>query len=319
VLNASLPFLPLSIKLDPISIGQWQLQHVLDNSISTQHELGAADKDTDEVLRLITETPLWLLGVTFIISTIHLLFDVLALKNDISFWHSAKTLKGISIRSLFIQLVSNLIITIYLYDENSSLFVLVPQACNTALFLWKIFKASGFVVKYYLYVVPYITYDEKLDVNRNSNYSVTSSADNEAVMMMVYVLTPLLIGFAFYNLVYNKFVSWYNFLLATSVAAVYGGGFILMIPQLWINYKLKSVSHLPWNVLIYRFANTFIDDMFAFIIRMPAMHRVSVFRDDIVFIIYLYQRWIYPVDSSRPAETFDDDDDTRAQVLKKVE
>ena len=29
------------------------------------------------------------------------------------------------------------------------------------------------------------------------------------------------------------------------------------------------------------------------------MHRLAVFRDDLVFIILLYQRWIYPVDKSR--------------------
>lgn len=37
--------------------------------------------------------------------------------------------------------------------------------------------------------------------------------------------------------------------------------------------------------------NTFIDDVFAFIITMPTSHRLACFRDDAVFIIYLYQRW----------------------------
>ena len=32
---------------------------------------------------------------------------------------------------------------------------------------------------------------------------------------------------------------------------------------------------------------------------MPTMHRLSCFRDDIVFFIYLYQRW-NSVDTSRP-------------------
>ena len=51
-----------------------------------------------------------------------------------------------------------------------------------------------------------------------------------------------------------------------------------------------------------RIQNTFIDDLFAFIIRMPTMARMSCFRDDVVFIIYLWQRYLYPVDTSRPAE-----------------
>lgn len=39
---------------------------------------------------------------------------------------------------------------------------------------------------------------------------------------------------------------------------------------------------------------------------MPMMHRVSVFRDDVIFVIYMFQRWNYPVDKSRPAEGFED-------------
>ena len=39
----------------------------------------------------------------------------------------------------------------------------------------------------------------------------------------------------------------------------------------------------------YKALNTFIDDLFAFIIRMPTMHRVACFRDDVVFFCYLYQ------------------------------
>ncbi|MCP9266317.1 Cleft lip and palate transmembrane protein 1-like [Dirofilaria immitis] len=76
-------------------------------------------------------------------------------------------------------------------------------------------------------------------------------------------------------------------------------GFIMMTPQLFINYKLKSVAHLPWRMLTYKFINTFIDDLFAFVIRMPTMYRLGCFRDDIVFLIYIYQRWIYRVDPTR--------------------
>lgn len=50
---------------------------------------------------------------------------------------------------------------------------------------------------------------------------------------------------------------------------------------------------------MYKAFNTFIDDVFAFIITMPTAHRVACFRDDIVFLVYLYQRWLYPVDKSR--------------------
>ena len=53
----------------------------------------------------------------------------------------------------------------------------------------------------------------------------------------------------------------------------------MMCPQLFINYKLKSVAHMPWRQMTYKFLNTIIDDLFAFVIKMPMLHRLSVFRD----------------------------------------
>ncbi|KAJ4443509.1 hypothetical protein ANN_05181, partial [Periplaneta americana] len=78
--------------------------------------------------------------------------------------------------------------------------------------------------------------------------------------------------------------------------------FIMMTPQLFINYKLKSVAHLPWRMMSYKFLNTFIDDIFAFVIKMPTLYRLGCFRDDIVFFIFLYQRWIYKTDPTRVNE-----------------
>lgn len=48
--------------------------------------------------------------------------------------------------------------------------------------------------------------------------------------------------------------------------------------------------------------NTFVDDVFAFVIEMPTIHRIATLRDDLVFFVYLYQRWIYPVDMKRVNE-----------------
>lgn len=60
----------------------------------------------------------------------------------------------------------------------------------------------------------------------------------------------------------------------------------MMCPQLFINYKLKSVAHMPWRQMTYKFLNTIIDDLFAFVIKMPILHRLSVFRDGELFIEY---------------------------------
>ena len=55
-------------------------------------------------------------------------------------------------------------------------------------------------------------------------------------------------------------------------------------------------------MMTYKALNTFIDDIFAFVIKMPTMYRLGCFRDDIVFFIFLYQRYIYKEDKSRVNE-----------------
>ncbi|EOD41258.1 hypothetical protein EMIHUDRAFT_199533 [Emiliania huxleyi CCMP1516] len=72
--------------------------------------------------------------------------------------------------------------------------------------------------------------------------------------------------------------------------------------ELWKLTKMKSVAHLPWRVLAYKAFNTFIDDAFALMVAMPTAHRVACLRDDLVFLVLLYQRRLYPVDRKRANE-----------------
>lgn len=45
-----------------------------------------------------------------------------------------------------------------------------------------------------------------------------------------------------------------------------------------------------------------IDDLFAFVIKMPTLHRLACLRDDFVFFVYLYQRYKYKTDHTRANE-----------------
>jgi hypothetical protein len=83
------------------------------------------------------------------------------------------------------------------------------------------------------------------------------------------------------------------------------------------NYKLRSVAHLPWRMMVYKALNTFIDDLFAFIMPMPTLHRLACFRDDIIFFAFLYQKWLYRTDMSRSNEfgrSYDDAADADADT-----
>ena len=73
---------------------------------------------------------------------------------------------------------------------------------------------------------------------------------------------------------------------------------------------------MPWKTFMYKALNAFVDDLFAFIIKMPTMHRLACLRDDLIFFCYLYQRWQYGIDAKRPNEygQVATDEDTPAQL-----
>ena len=54
---------------------------------------------------------------------------------------------------------------------------------------------------------------------------------------------------------------------------------------------------------MYKAFNTFIDDAFAWLVEITTKHRIMTLRDDLVFFIYLYQRYLYPVDKKRTTWT----------------
>lgn len=132
--------------------------------------------------------------------------------------------------------------------------------------------------------------------------SSTKVYDDMAFRYLSWILFPLLGCYAVYSLLYLEHKGWYSWVLSMLYGFLLTFGFITMTPQLFINYKLKSVAHLPWRMLTYKALNTFIDDLFAFVIKMPVMYRIGCLRDDVVFFIYLYQRWIYRVDPTRVNE-----------------
>lgn len=52
---------------------------------------------------------------------------------------------------------------------------------------------------------------------------------------------------------------------------------------------------------------------------MPTMHRISCFRDDVIFVIYMYQSWIYKVDKTRGLYATEQKKPKPAQVTEHEE
>uniref|UniRef100_A0A1D1YVH0 Cleft lip and palate transmembrane protein 1 n=1 Tax=Anthurium amnicola TaxID=1678845 RepID=A0A1D1YVH0_9ARAE len=310
-LNDTVIELPLNLEVGPISMTKWQLFLQIDQSFQIHRSYGSMiEGEADELKRVFLEGNPYLLGVTMVVSLLHSVFDFLAFKNDIQFWNKNKSMEGLSAKSVVVSFVSQLIVFLYLLDNDTSWMVLASSGVGCCIEFWKIGKAMHIEIDR-SGRIPMLRFRDRESYSKNK----TKEYDDLAMKYLCYVLFFLVACSSVYSLTYEQHKSWYSWILSSLTSCVYMFGFIMMCPQLFINYKLKSVAHLPWRQMTYKFLNTIIDDLFAFVIKMPLLHRLSVFRDDVIFLIYLYQRWMYPVDKKRVNEFgFGGEDDDQGLV-----
>ena len=226
----------LTLLYQPISMGKLRLFMQFNSALGSMHQMGFTDKDTDEVKGIFADTNLVLLLVTFGVSAVHLLFDFLAFKSDINFWRGKKSMEGLSRKTILWRAFSQTVIFFYLMDEETSLLVLIPAGVGAIIEMWKVTKALHVSIS-----LSGISFGQDSKVE-----ATTAELDSVAMRYLSWVLYPLCIGGAVYSLIYTPHRSWYSWTIQTTVNGVYAFGFLFMLPQLFLNYKLKSVAHLPW-------------------------------------------------------------------------
>ncbi|KAJ3385036.1 Cleft lip and palate transmembrane protein 1 like protein [Entophlyctis sp. JEL0112] len=344
-INNTVKSVNLTLKWEPKSFWYFQLLTVMDESFENQMRMMGSDRrESEQMKSMFSDTNPILLGVTFAVSLLHSIFDFLAFKNDISFWKDKKNMDGMSFRSIILNVAFQLVIFLYLLDNETSWMIIISNGIGLVIEAWKINKTVIIKTKN---AFPFVEFIDKYKPSKLAKK--TRKYDEMAFRYLAYILYPCLIGYTIYSALYEEHKGWYSFIIGTLVGFVYMFGFISMTPQLFINYKLKSVAHMPWKTFMYKALNTFIDDLFAFVIKMPWLHRLACLRgmfvlllvpyfltnfwpllpaslDDVVFFIYLYQRFIYVEDKRRRNEfgqvgdadaaddsDFDDSDDEKPQ------
>lgn len=292
-INDTVDELDLVLTVQPLSLFKWQLYTAqsMRDKLGMFASLGGdeQDEDQDTVKELLLDTSPYLLGLTVAVSLLHSVFELLAFKNDIQFWNNRKSLEGLSVRSVFFNVFQSLIVLAYVFDNEANTMVRISCFIGLLIEIWKINKVVDIKIDRenpWLGVIPRITYADKGSYVQSS----TRIYDKMAFKYLSWACFPLLFGYAIYSLLYNEHKGWYSFVLNMLYGYLLTFGFIMMTPQLFINYKLKSVAHLPWRMMSYKFLNTFIDDIFAFVIKMPTMYRLGCFRDGELFIFSLLRR-----------------------------
>ena len=252
--------------------------------------------EMDEIRYFLQDERLYRFLITQVISYLHLMFDYLAFRDEIQFYRGRKNLSGVSTSTAITRLICSVVIFLYLLDGGgTSWVVLLSMFSSCSVDAWKVWKLlrpewkSSF---------PFVAI-RQIQSGREQE---AAEYDRIASKNLAMILYPLVIGWSLYALQHYEYKSWYSWLISNLANAVYTFGFISLCPQLYINYRLKSVAHLPWKVFMYKIFNTFVDDAFAWLIEMPWKHRIMTLRDDVIFLLFLVQIWIYRVDKSRTNE-----------------
>lgn len=259
-LNATIPQKTLPINVDLSTLASWQfsvmasmdegMKETARKAANGESTPGGGDGSEMEMIKeTLLDTNHWLLGTTAVVSVLHMIFELLAFKNDVSHWRKKKDNVGVSVRTILANVFMQLIIFLYLMDnnENTSWMILFGQGMGIAIEAWKITKAVNVRVR-----VPQPgTYSAKLGLpytvvfedkhKLSETEEKTEEYDKIAFKYMGIVAVPLLIAYAAYSLMYEDHKSWYSFVITTLVGSVYAYGFLMMVSTPTISHVISTL------------------------------------------------------------------------------
>jgi hypothetical protein len=274
----------------------------------------------DMLVELIKNNSTFYLIILFTVNTLHTIFSYLGFSSDISYYKNLKKLDGVYTKYIFFNIFYMFITLIYILLQGANFIVKIELFISFVIEIWKLKKI--FKISFTLNNFPYII---KLEYKQTFEQEEAKDYESEAVSMMVkYLLFPIgviYLGYRIYyysdNIVKNNWKSIVIFIIEYIYFLLNVFGFILLTPQIYLNYKLQSVEHLPMKAMTYKFLNTIIDDLYAFAVKTPTMYRIFCFRDDVIFVIYIYQIFKYRKNSR--AEQIEKQRQQMKEEKKKLE
>ena len=255
-LNASTGTVTLRLSLYSQRSWQHMMLAQLQESFRLQQSWGAMNEgEPDDLKRILTEGNPYFLALTMCVSLAHSVLDVLAFKADVGFWKGKQDVKGLSVRTIAFNAACQAIILLYLFDNDTSMVVLGSAVMGLAVECWKLTQAMDVSVvrgpppplgpgatpaARALHALASVL-PARLVLKDKASYSEsdTDRFDKEATKYVGFALIPCVLGYSVYSLKTQTHRSFYSWAVASLVGAVYAFGFVLMCPQLWINYRLK--------------------------------------------------------------------------------
>jgi len=334
--EATGPVMSFEFQFTPTSLLYYNFKRLVQANMRLIRE-SLGEESLDELRYWLSEDRLFMMLVTQVVGWLHITFEYLAFCDDYQFFKGRKSYRGISASSLVFQLLRSAVLFLYLEDQGTSWLVLSGILKDLLYDGWKVFKILQPTIHLSRSLVPIrirwgrrsatssplqltlsndtpvvvststITTDAVPPVDQRQDgdaedRDVTAEYDMIAVKHGWLCLLPLVLGLPVYYLKFYRYKSWYSWVVSSLVDFIYLFGFLSLTPQIYINYRLQSVAHLPMKAFMYKIFNTFIDDIFAFVVKMPLKHKIMTLRDDLIFVVFVYQWFIYRTDKSRANE-----------------
>lgn len=129
VLNSTVTELPLHIDLYNLAYWKFGILSSLDEGAKItarnaadgiKNPAGGDGNEFEMVKQVLLDTNVYLLGTTVVVSILHMIFEMLAFKSDISHYRNKKNNVGISVRSILSNVFMQAVIFLYLLDNNEN-------------------------------------------------------------------------------------------------------------------------------------------------------------------------------------------------------
>ncbi|KAI8870801.1 cleft lip and palate transmembrane 1, partial [Ramicandelaber brevisporus] len=318
--------LPLTVHFSSVPLGWFRMSRILHDTFSSLSAASHTSKTTsalrmgateaDNMASMFFDADPTLVAITMFASFLHLLFEALAFKEDVGHWQQKGDAEGVSVSSMGMSAVAACLTLLYVWDNRAKTSVLIVggKVAAAIVAVWKLLKVMRHAKE--AMQTSAATASENKSENKDKDdggdnddsddtkkeskekgevdlVAIARDIDSTTIRYLSLLSIPLLGAYATYSLLYLSHRSFYSWALDALMASVHTLDFISMLPQLILNHRLKSVEALPLKAFTYKALNTFVDDLFTFVMPMTTMTRISAFRDDIVFVILLIQWWIY--------------------------
>ncbi|KAL0211602.1 hypothetical protein RCL1_005228 [Eukaryota sp. TZLM3-RCL] len=287
------------VEIVPVALWKFVLMEGVKQQVKIQEQFGLSDLSggpgiLDDIKRILKNTSPILLISTGVVSTAHVFTEMLAFKADLKFWKGKKNLKGMSVRSVLFTTIMSTIQVLYLFDAKATTVILVTSVVGVGIEWFKVFKCFDvYFINFKGVRLPWL----KAKPSYNEE---TRKHDRRGMTLLLCALLPICIGYSGYTFFKHSYKSLYSWIITSLVNLTYALGFSQMFVVVFVNYKLKSVAGISYRTLAYKFCNTIVDDFSVFILpNVPLLYKLAVFRDDVVFVILMIQRVLYPVDKTR--------------------